>query len=116
MKYLFVFIILILLIILLDMFRVINIPFYSSLQTSNISEKQKEKENYISGLDTMDKRYEHNKDMVNYQEMSSYTQKTNHYDFMYKDFTMALPPDFNQNKCPKLEDPTPNMKDTFAKF
>ena len=60
-------------------------------------------EQFGDNKDSMNVTYEKNKNKADYQETASYTQKTNHGDFMYKDFTTALPPDFNRNKCPSLD-------------
>lgn len=87
--------------ILLHIFNVFRLQDYISPVSDNHEENKVE--TFGDNKDSMNVTYEKNKDKADYQELASYTQKTNHGDFMYKDFTTALPPDFNRNKCPSLD-------------
>jgi uncharacterized membrane protein len=87
-----IFLIIVGILIALNILQVLRFSNYSY----PVSSKNKKIEKYTCNDKPLEVLYEKNKEHANYQELASYVQKTNHGDFMYKDFTMAMPPDFNK--------------------
>lgn len=77
--------------------NILHVLRFSGNCSTPILPKKKKIEKYTPCNDKpLEVLYKKNEEHANYQELASYVQKTNHGDFMYKDFTMAMPPDFNR--------------------
>ena len=85
--------------LILNYFQIIR---FQNLSSPSVSKKEEKLDTFKENKDDMSTVYNKNKKHADYQELASYIQKTNNGDFMYKDFTMALPPDFNRSSCPPL--------------